>query len=79
MVNAIPIIGWAISFVLATLLAVPFWFVWSYLGIGEMFGFLPVALQTPGFWATVGIFMCLSIFRAVALPRGLHVGDKNGD
>lgn len=79
MVNAIPIIGWLISFVLATFLAIPFWFIWTYLEIGAMFGFLPTALQGPGFWATVGIFMCLSIFRAVALPRGLNTGDKNGD
>lgn len=79
MVNAIPIIGWLVSFVLATLLAIPFWFIWSYLGIGGMFTFLPDALQIPGFWATVGIFMCLSIFRAVALPRGLNANDKNGD
>lgn len=79
MINAIPIIGWAISFVLATFLAIPFWFIWSFLGVGEMFTFLPYALQTPGFWATVGTFMCLSIFSAVVLPRGVRNGDKDGD
>lgn len=79
MVNAIPIIGWLISFVLATFLAIPFWFIWTHLEIGAMFGFLPTALQAPGFWATVGIFMCLSIFRAVALPRGLNINDKKDD
>ncbi len=78
-VNAIPIVGWIVSFVLATFLAIPFWFIWTYMGVGEMFGFLPMALQNPGFWPTVGIFMCLSIFRAVALPRGLHIGNGKDD
>ena len=68
MLNAVPIVGWLLSFLLATFLAVPFWFIWTYLGIGELFVFLPDSMQGPGFWTTVGIFMCLSIFRAVALP-----------
>ncbi|MYD43763.1 MAG: hypothetical protein F4W90_07700 [Gammaproteobacteria bacterium] len=68
MLNAIPIIGWLISFIIATLLAIPFWFIWTYLDIGMLFSFLPEGLQSPGFWATVGAFMCFSILRAVMLP-----------
>lgn len=79
MINAIPIIGWLISFVLATFLAIPFWFIWTYLEIGAMFVFLPESLQNPGFWATVGVFMCLSIFKAVALPGGTSNGKNDKD
>ncbi len=53
------------SFLLAAFFAIPFWFIWTYLGVGAMFNFLPEPLQGPGFWATVGIFMCLSILSAV--------------
>ena len=77
MINAIPIIGWLVSFVLSTFLAIPFWFIWTYLEIGLMFDFLPGALRMPGFWATVGIFMCLSILRAVALPGGASKKDDD--
>ena len=77
MLNVIPVIGWLISLILATFLAVPFWLIWTVLEIGAMFSFLPEALQAPGFWTTVGIFMCLSIFRAVALP--LPSSDKSKD
>ncbi len=77
MINAIPIVGWLLSFLLATFLAIPFWFIWTYLGVGAMFDFLPESLQGPGFWATVGIFMCLSILRAVALPHGSSRSSDN--
>lgn len=76
MLNAIPIVGWILSFVISTFLAIPFWFIWTYLGIGALFEFLPNGLQAPGFWATVGSFMCLSILRAVMLPFG---SSKNDD
>ena len=77
MINANPIIGWLLSFILATLLAIPFWFIWTFLNIGEMFAFLPEALQSPSFGATIGIFMCLSIFRAVTFP--IHKESKSDD
>ena len=76
MLNVIPVIGWVISFVLATFLAIPFWFIWTFLEVGHLFSFLPPGLQDPGFWTTVGIFMCLSIFRAVALPFPGEGKDK---
>ena len=76
-INAIPIIGWLLSFILATLLAIPFWFIWTFLDIGEMFTFLPMTLRSPSFLATIGIFMCLSIFRAVAFP--IHKESKSDD
>ena len=77
MLNAVPIIGWLLSFLLATSLAIPFWFIWTFLGVGEMFEFLPDQFQAPGFWATVGIFICLSIIRAVVLPHSFSSGDKS--
>ena len=74
--NAIPIVGWLISFVINVFLSIPFWFIWTVCGIGRnFFTFLPEALQAPGFWAVVGIFICLEILRGVIF--GLNTGAKN--
>ena len=77
MLNAIPLFGWLLSFLLSISLAIPFWLIWTVFGVGEMFDFLPVQFHAPGFWLTVGLFMCLSIFRAVALPFSVDGGKKD--
>ncbi|MCY3541074.1 MAG: hypothetical protein F4X56_10515 [Gammaproteobacteria bacterium] len=62
--NAIPIVGWLFSFVVNVCLSIPFWLIWTACGIGRnFFPFLPEPLQAPGFWAVVGIFICLEILR----------------
>lgn len=42
MLNQIPIIGWLLDLIFKTSMALPFWLVWSVLGIGpKFFSFLP--------------------------------------
>lgn len=77
MVNVIPVLGWLISFGANVSMAIPFWLVWTQCGIGEeFFFFLPQAHRAPGFWACVGIFIVVSILKAVLLPRQ-HVSIEN--
>lgn len=70
MVNSIPVLGWLLSFIANCSMAVPFWIVWTQCGIGKAyFDFLPEKYLSVGFWDTVGIFVCVSILKTVALPR----------
>ena len=63
-----PIRFWLIGILVTFLVAIPFWFIWSYLKVGkDYFSFLPEPLQAPRFWAVVGIFICLSILRGIVL------------
>lgn len=69
MLNAIPVIGWLISFLLATSLAIPFWFIWTVMEIGrKYFDFLPDKYLNIPFWHCVGLFIVVSIVKSVALP-----------
>ena len=52
--NAIPIIGWALSLVFNTSMAVPFWIIWTVCGIGEKyFYFVPEKFLAIPFWDCV--------------------------
>lgn len=62
--HAIPVIGTILSLCVTIFTAIPFWFVWTVLGIGEkFFYFLPELYLSIGFWETVGLFMVLSILK----------------
>ncbi len=68
--NSIPIIGWAWSFGLSVSMAVPFWFGWTFLGMGTKYAsFLPPVYLMPSFWDCVWIFVLVSIIKTVFLPR----------
>ena len=68
--NAIPIIGWALSLVLNTSMAVPFWIIWTVCGIGEKyFYFVPEKFLAIPFWDCVGIFVVIEILKSVLTPR----------
>ena len=76
--NAIPIVGWLVSFVINVFLSIPFWFIWTVCGIGSnYFSFLPAPLQAPGFWAVVGMFICVEILRSVLF--GLKTSSKSSN
>lgn len=63
-----PIQFWLVGILVTFLVAIPFWFIWSYLEVGkDYFSFLPERLQAPRFWAVVGIFICLSILSGIVL------------
>jgi hypothetical protein len=77
MINAIPVAGWFLSLFFSISLAVPFWFVWTVCGIGDSyFYFLPPVWRSPGFWACVGIFIAVSIIKAVFVPRLFSIDNS---
>ena len=81
MLNAIPFVGWIVSTFVAFCLAVPFWFIWTACGIGQTFAYwLPAVYLHPGFWQCVGLFMVVSIIKAVFVPKltqiSYNVGEK---
>lgn len=70
MINAIPVIGWALSLFFVASLSVPFWFIWTVCGIGATYAyFLPAVYLAPGFWHCVGVFIVVGILKAVFMPR----------
>jgi hypothetical protein len=70
MINALPIIGWLLSLVFSTSLAVPFWICWTACGIGaRYFYWLPDVYHEIPFWNCVGLFMVMSILKAAVIPR----------
>lgn len=78
MINAIPFIGWSLSLFFSISLALPFWFVWTVCGIGETYAYwLPSVYRSPGFWACVGIFMVVSIIKAVFVPKLISVDNSS--
>lgn len=69
MLNTIPVIGWALSLLLAISLSIPFWFFWTVFGIGSTyFYFLPEVYQHPGFWDCVGLFIVVDILKDHIYP-----------
>ncbi len=67
--NAIPIIGWAMSLLFNTSLAVPFWAIWTHWGLGQKyFYFLPDIYLSIPFWHCVGLFIIISILKTVLIP-----------
>lgn len=78
MVNALPIIGWILSFVGSVSMAIPFWFLWTAQKFGEKyFYFLPDLYKSIPFWDCVGLFIVLSILRAILLPRFASSNTNN--
>ncbi len=62
--NSLPVIGWLLDLGFKTSMAVPFWIVWTKLGVGaKFFYFLPEIYLEAGFWETVGVFIVLGILK----------------
>jgi hypothetical protein len=77
MINAIPVIGWALSLFFAASLAVPFWFIWTVCGIGATYAYwLPAVYLAPGFWICVGLFIVASIIKRVFVPTIVSVSQS---
>lgn len=78
MLNAIPFFGWFLSLMFSVSLAVPFWITWTVCEIGKTyFYWLPDVYLAPGFWSCVGLFMVLSILKAVLVPRLVSVSSES--
>ena len=68
--NALPIVGWFISIFCAMSTSVPFWFFWTYLGLGEKYmGFMPSVYLHPSFWDCVGCFVLAWIVKGSFVPN----------
>jgi hypothetical protein len=77
MFNAVPIFGWLISLSLNISLAVPFWFLWTYCDLSSIyFSFLPVRYHDIPFWHCVGLFIIISILKAVFVPTLVSVNNS---
>lgn len=75
--NAIPVIGWALSLFFTTSVAVPFWVIWSVCGIGaKYFYWLPEVYQSIPFWNCVGLFMVIGILKHVLTPKLVSVSQS---
>lgn len=69
MINALPVVGWILSFIGNVSLSIPFWICWTICGIGShYFDFLPNHWQAIPFWNCVGLFMSVSIIKTVFVP-----------
>jgi hypothetical protein len=77
MLNALPFIGWFLSLVFSVSLAIPFWLCWTVAGFGaKYFYWLPPVYQSIPFWSCVGLFMVISILKAVLIPRLASVSNN---
>jgi hypothetical protein len=76
MINKLPIIGWILSAIGATSLAIPFWICWTYMGIGEKyFYFIPEVYLNIPFWNCVGLFIVIKILYGTLIPRIFYVSN----
>jgi hypothetical protein len=67
--NAIPFLGWLLDFTFKSSTAVPFWFIWTFMGIGQKyFYFIPARYQSIGFWDCVGLFIVIGILKQILVP-----------
>ena len=78
MLNYIPVIGWLLSLFLSCSLAVPFWVIWSVMGLGEKyFYWLPEVYHSVPFWDCVGLFMIIGILKCVLPTKLASVNNTN--
>ncbi len=78
MINIIPIIGWLLSLALNASMAVPFWVIWTWSGLGaRYFYWLPAVYLDIPFWHTVGLFIVIGILKSVLIPALATVKQEN--
>lgn len=78
MINALPFVGWFLSFFLNVSLAIPFYIIWTLFGIGETYAYwLPEVYLRPGFWSCVGIFMVMRIIKSVFIPKLVSISNDS--
>jgi len=67
MLNAIPILGWLLSFLFSVSLSIPFYFLWNGLA-PTYFYWLPAAYLDVPFWNCVGLFMLMPMVKMLVYP-----------
>jgi hypothetical protein len=74
--NAIPVVGWIVTGLFAISTAIPFWFIWTRCGIGEIyFFFLPETYKSIPFWDSVGLFIIAWILKSL-FPKLASIENK---
>ena len=77
MINKLPFIGWLLSLTANTSLSIPFWFFWTWMGLGRTyFYFIPSTYFHIPFWHCVGLFIILGIFKSM-IPTIVSVSQSN--
>jgi len=76
MLNYIPVLGWVIDLFFKVSLAIPFWIIWTLLGIGrKYFTFLPEIYLAPPFWDCVGVFIVVPILYNIFVPKFISISN----
>lgn len=68
MLNAIPVLGWLLSFLFSVSLSIPFYFLWNGLAPIYFYWMPKVYLDLP-FWHCVGLFMLMPMVKALVFPK----------
>jgi len=71
MLNAIPVLGWLLSAIVAMSLSVPFYFIWNSLA-PTYFYWLPAVYLAIPFWDCVGLFMIIPILKLMLVPKFVY-------
>lgn len=71
--SVVPVLGWAVSAVLAFLIAIPVHFLWHWLG-PIYFPFVPTLYLGIGFWDTVGMLVLVGFAKLIIFPSAMNVG-----
>jgi len=81
MINAIPVLGWILSFIFTASLSLPFWLIWTVYGIGQKyFYWIPETYQKIPFLECIGLFVVISILKSALIPKFIsrkYKDDKN--
>ena len=76
--SGIPFVGWILDIIVKACLALPFWMIWSYWGLGEKyFAFLPKIYLNLDFWDCLGLFIAVPILYAIFIPKFVSVSQSN--
>lgn len=75
--SAIPILGWALGFIVAFFMAIPFWLLWNALA-PTYFYWLPQVYMNVPFWDCVWLFLLIWILKAILIPDAWsHTASKS--
>ncbi len=67
----IPLLGWIVSAFVAVLAAIPFHFLWGWLG-PIYFSFVPAIYLNMGFWDTAGMLVLIGFLKLIVFPSALN-------
>lgn len=69
--TVIPILGWIISAIFAVLIAIPFHFLWGWLG-PTYFSFVPPVYLKMDFWDMAGLLVLIGFIKLIVYPSAFN-------